>query len=58
VTDRTINLTPSEMGRLNVVCRALGTSYSDFVTFAVRQALDEAEGLAKEQEAIHAFYSQ
>jgi hypothetical protein len=34
--------------RLRVACRALGTSYAEFVVFAVKQALDEIEGIARD----------
>ena len=42
--------------RMRLVCRSLRTSYAEFVDFAVRQALDEAEALAREQQAIRAYY--
>ena len=42
--------------RMQVACRALRTSYAEFVDFAVRQALDEAEALGREQKAIKEYY--
>jgi hypothetical protein len=46
--NRTIEFTPEEMKRLLATVRSLQTSYSDFIRFATMQALDEAEGLARE----------
>lgn len=46
------------MKRLRIVCRVLGTTYQEFIEFAVRQALDEMEALAEEQQAIEDFYRQ
>ena len=37
--------------RLRDVCRALGTSYVEFITYAVKQALDECEAAAREWRA-------
>ncbi len=34
--------------RLRDACRALGTSYPEFVHFAVMHAVDECEGIAAE----------
>ena len=42
--------------RMHRVCRSLRTSYVEFIGFAVRQALDEAEALAQEQQAIRNYY--
>jgi hypothetical protein len=42
--------------RLMPVCRALGTSFADFIHFATMQAVDECEGLAREQDAIRQYY--
>lgn len=47
--NRTIAFTPAEMVRLLGACRGLGTSYADFVHFAVIRALDEVEGLARQE---------
>ena len=47
---------PETRERLRVVCRALRTSYVDFTEFAIHQALDYCEGLAREQQAIRDYY--
>jgi hypothetical protein len=53
-----IIFTTEQRERLHRVCRALRTSYVDFVTFATMQAITECEGLAREQDAIHQFYEE
>ena len=53
---RRISFTPEQMKRLREVCRALGTSYVQFVEFAVMQAVDEVEGYGRDQEAINDYY--
>ena len=40
------DFTPAESERIRNVCRALGTSYSEFIHFAVMQAVTECEGYA------------
>ena len=44
----------AERARLREVCRALGTSYPEFVRFAVLRAVDECEGLARESRCLNA----
>jgi hypothetical protein len=56
VSNRDLNFSPEDMKRLRGACRSLGTSFQEFVVFAVRQALDECEGLAKEARAISDYY--
>lgn len=48
MTRRTIMFDARTRKRLREVCRALGTSYPEFVEWAVKQALDECEGAARE----------
>ena len=47
---------PDTRERMRVVCRALRTSYTDFIGFAVNQSIDELEALAREQKAINDYY--
>lgn len=47
---------PEERERLRIVCRALRTSYKDFVKFATMQAIDECEGLAHEARNNQGFW--
>ena len=53
-----VTFTPEDRERLHKVCRALRTSYVDFITFATQQALTECEALAREQDAIRNFYEE
>ncbi len=48
MTNRTLQFDPSEVDRLHDVCRALGTTYVEFVHWAVMQAVDECEALGRE----------
>ena len=52
----TITFAPADRRRLMAACRALGTSYVEFITFATMQAVTECEGYARDQEAIDSFY--
>jgi|APFre7841882654_1041346.scaffolds.fasta_scaffold236657_2 hypothetical protein len=45
-----------ERQRLQYVCRALRTSYSDFIHFATMQAIGECEMYAQQYEIINQFY--
>lgn len=47
-TNRRVSFTQDEKDRLHDVCRALGTTYVEFMHFAVMQAVTEVEGLGDE----------
>lgn len=51
MTNRHVVFTDDEQRRLRDACRALGTSYAEFVRWAVMQAVDECEGLGRAQRA-------
>ena len=48
--------TAADRKRLHAVCRALGTSYADFMHFATMQSVTECEGYAQDQELINRYY--
>lgn len=51
-----MTFTPEERRRLMVACRALRTTYVEFVHFATMQAISECEGYARDQAEVDAFY--
>jgi hypothetical protein len=53
---RDVQFTPEQIDRLRKVCRQLGCSYSEFVSFAVMQAVGECEAIAGDYERVKAFY--
>jgi hypothetical protein len=54
--DVTPEFTEEERARMHKVCRALRTSYKEFIHFAVMQSITELEGYANDYEAIHRYY--
>ena len=53
---RDVHFTPGEMKRLRVACRALNTSFAEFLHFATMQALDECEAIGRDAEAVRRYY--
>lgn len=47
-TNRKLEFTPEEMGRIRNAARSLGTSYVEFIRVATLQAADEVEGACRE----------
>lgn len=45
-----------DFARLRQATQAIRTSYLDFIVFATRQALDEMEGIAADQDRIDRYY--
>ena len=54
--DIKLDFTEEERQRLHYVCRALRTSYVDFIRFATMQAVGECEMYAQQYEIINQFY--
>lgn len=50
--NRHLTFSAAEMRRLRETCRALNTSYVEFVHFAVLQALDECDAIARESAGV------
>ena len=46
-TNKTLSFTPEEMVRLREACRALGTSYVEYLQHVVRESLDEHDGIQR-----------
>ena len=51
-----VEFQPEERERLHRVCRALRTSYKDFIEFATMQAVSECEGYGDDAALIRRFY--
>jgi hypothetical protein len=51
-----VTFSAEERKRLANVCVALGTTFQEFCHFATMQAVDECEGLARDQKLISAYY--
>jgi hypothetical protein len=49
--------TKEERERLRLVCRALRTSYKDFIKFATMEAISECEGYAQEARNNASFFN-
>lgn len=54
--DTNPDFTDEERKRLMKVCRALRTSYKEFIHFATMQSISECEGFAQDADAIFSYY--
>lgn len=55
--NRDVQFSPSQITRIKTVCAGLQTSMADFIVFATMQAVDEVEGLTRDQEEIRRWYA-
>ena len=54
--DRQILLDVETRRRLGLACQVLGCTLEEFIGFAVREALDELDGYARDEAVRRAYY--
>lgn len=57
MSKRTVTFSAEERARLAEICKALGTTFGEFVHFATMRAVDECEGYGRDAGLVRAFYN-